>query len=219
MAMEMNYVVLAGLWIIWCTIHSGMIWVTVTDSLKRRLGSYFRFYRLFFNLVAIVTIMPVILYGRSLHSPVVFRWKGVMIALQIFLLAMGMLLFLAGARHYDMLQFLGIRQIRTGTSHGALTATGRLHTTGILRITRHPWYLGAIMLLWASDLNASTLVGDIILTLYLIIGAVLEERKLVLEFGEDYRRYQKQVSMLVPLEYLTSKIRMNVLRRKSKMLK
>src|SRR5574341_1272431 len=145
MAMKMNYAVLAGLWIIWCAIHSGMIWVTVTDSLKRRLGSYFRFYRLFFNLTASVTIIPVILYGRSLHAPVVFRWEGVMIAFQIFLLAMGMLLFLAGARHYDMLQFLCIRQIRTGASHGALTTTGRLHTSGILRITRHPWYLGVIM--------------------------------------------------------------------------
>jgi protein-S-isoprenylcysteine O-methyltransferase Ste14 len=212
MAMNMSYVVLAGLWIIWCAIHSGMIWVTVTDSLKRRWGNYFRFYRLFFNLTAMVTIIPVILYGRSLHAPVLFRWEGFMIVFQFFLLAMGMLLFLAGARHYDMLQFLGIRQIRTGTSHGALTASGRLHTTGILRITRHPWYLGAIMLLWAGDLNISTLIGNIILTLYLIVGTVLEERKLVLEFGEDYRRYQKQVPMLVPLKYLTSKIRRKVLR-------
>lgn len=205
--MKMSYVVLAGLWIIWCAIHSGMIWVAVTDFLKRRLGNYFRFYRLLFNLVAIVTIIPVILYGQSLHAPVIFRWQGFMIVFQIFLLAMGILLFLAGARHYDMLQFLGLRQIRTGVSHGALTATGRLHTTGILRITRHPWYLGAIMLLWAGDLNVSTMIGNIILTLYLIVGTVLEERKLVLEFGEDYRRYQRQVSMLVPLKYLASKIR------------
>jgi protein-S-isoprenylcysteine O-methyltransferase Ste14 len=68
------------------------------------------------------------------------------------------------------------------------------------------------MLLWAGDLNASTLIGNIILTLYLIVGTVLEERKLVLEFGEDYRRYQKPVSMLVPFKYLMSKTRMTVLR-------
>lgn len=210
--MNMSYIVLAGLWIIWCAIHSGMIWVTVTDSLKRRLGNYFRFYRVFFNLVAIVTIIPVILYGRSLHAPVLFRWEGFMIVFQVLLLIMGMLLFLAGARHYDMLQFLGLRQIRTGTSRGALTATGQLHTTGILRITRHPWYLGAIMLLWTGDLNISTLIGNIILTLYLILGTVLEEHKLVLEYGEDYCRYQRQVSMLFPLKYLTSKIRRKVLR-------
>jgi protein-S-isoprenylcysteine O-methyltransferase Ste14 len=61
------------------------------------------------------------------------------------------------------------------------------------------------MLLWAGDLNASTLVGNILFTLYLIVGTVLEERKHVLEFGENYRRYQKRVSMLVPFKYLTSK--------------
>jgi protein-S-isoprenylcysteine O-methyltransferase Ste14 len=217
MALKMSYVVLAGLWIIWCALHSGMIWVTVTDSLKRRLGSYFRFYRLFFNLTAIVTVIPVILYGRSLHTPVIFRWEGVMIILQFFLFTMGILLFLAGARHYDMLQFLGLRQIRTGASHGTLTATGGLHTTGVLRITRHPWYLGAIVLLWAGDLNISTMIGNIILTLYLIVGTVLEERKLVREFGEDYRRYQKQISMLFPFKYLMLKVRRfaQALKRKS----
>lgn len=83
-----------------------MIWVTVTDALKRRWENYFRFYRLFFNLAALVTIIPVILYARSLHAPVIFRWKGFMIILQILLLGMGIWLFIAGAKHNDMLQFL-----------------------------------------------------------------------------------------------------------------
>ncbi len=205
--MNMDYAALAGLWIIWCAIHSGMIWTTVTDAARRRLRGKFRFYRLFYNLIAILTVIPVILYGRSLHSPVLFRWDGFLIVLQVFLLAVALLLFLAGARHYDLRQFLGLRQIRTGASHGTLTATGGLHTTGILRLTRHPWYLGAILLLWAGDLSVSTLIGNIILTLYLIVGTVLEERKLVLEFGDDYRRYQAQVSMLFPLKYLAAKIR------------
>lgn len=205
--MKMEYAALAGWWILWCAIHSGMIWVTVTDNLKRRLGGKFRFYRLFFNLTAIVTIIPVILYGRSLRSPVIFRWEGFMIVLQFLLFAMGIWLFIAGARHYDLLQFLGLRQIRTGASHGTLTAAGGLHTAGILRITRHPWYLGAILLLWMGDLNVAALIGNIILTLYLIVGTVLEERKLVLEFGDDYRRYQTQVSMLFPFKFLASRFR------------
>ncbi len=208
--MRVNYLVLAALWVMWCALHSGMIWVTVTNYLKRRLGSHFRFYRLFFNLVAILTLIPIILYGGSLQAPVIFRWQGAMIVLQVFLLTVGMLLFIVGARHYDMLQFLGFRQIKTGTSHGALTATGQPKTTGILRIVRHPWYLGAMMLIWAGDLNAATLIGNIVLTLYLIVGTVLEERKLVLEFGEDYRRYQRQVSMLVPVKFLTSRFRRSI---------
>ena len=202
----MNYLVLAVLWIIWCAIHTGMISPTATEYLKRRLGSHFRFYRLVFNLLAIVTIVPVILYNQSIQGSPVFRWEGFMIVFQVFLLAIVVLLFFAGARHYDMLQFLGLRQIRTGTSHSTLTETGKLDTTGILSITRHPWYLGTIMLIWARELDVSGLITNIILTIYLVVGTVLEERKLLMEYGEDYRQYQKKVSMLIPFKYLKSKI-------------
>ena len=47
----------------------------------------------------------------------------------------------------------------------------------------------------------------LILTVYLIIGTFLEERKLVYEFGDQYRNYQKQVSMLLPLKWLNLKFR------------
>jgi len=161
---------------------------------------------LVFNLVAIATIIPVILYGKSIQGHVVFRWEGFMIVFQVLLLTIAVLLFFAGARHYDMLQFLGLRQIRTGTSHSALTETGTLNTTGVLGITRHPWYLATIILIWARGLDVPTLVTNIILTLYLIVGTALEERKLLIEYGEDYRRYQQRVSMLIPFKYLKSRI-------------
>jgi protein-S-isoprenylcysteine O-methyltransferase Ste14 len=202
----MNYFILALLWSIWCAIHSGMISLRATEYLKRRFGNHFRFYRLVFNLVAIATIIPVILYGESIRTHVVFPWEGFMILLQVLLLIVAVLLFFAGTRHYDMLQFLGLRQIRTGTSHSALTETGTLDTTGILGITRHPWYLATIMLMWARGLDVSALITNIILTIYLIVGTVLEERKLLMEYGEDYRGYQKKVSMLIPFKYVRTRI-------------
>jgi protein-S-isoprenylcysteine O-methyltransferase Ste14 len=183
-----------------------MISLRATEYLKRRFGSRFRFYRLVFNLVAIVTIVPVILYDQSIQGPRVFRWEGFMIVFQVFLLAIVVLVFFAGARHYDMLQFLGLRQIRRGTSHSALTETGKLDTTGILGITRHPWYLGTILLIWARGFDVSALITNIILTIYLVVGTVLEERKLLIEYGEDYRRYRENVSMLIPFKYLKSMI-------------
>ncbi len=93
-----------------------------------------------------------------------------MIVFQVFLLAIVVLLFFAGAKHYDMLQFLGLRQISAGTSHSALTETGMLDTTGILGITRHPWYLATILFIWARGLDASGLITNIILTIYLAVG-------------------------------------------------
>ncbi|OEU64382.1 MAG: hypothetical protein BBJ57_08600 [Desulfobacterales bacterium PC51MH44] len=202
----MKYLLFALFWITWCIVHSGMISVTTTNYLKRRFESNFHFYRLFFNLVSIATLIPVILYGQSIKSPVIFRLEGFMILLQVLLLITTALLFFAGARHYDMLRFLGLRQIRTGTSPGALTTTGNLDTTGILGITRHPWYLAAIMLIWTahSSLDVHTLIMNVILTIYLIVGAIIEERKLIMEYGEDYRRYQENVSRLIPFKHLKS---------------
>jgi protein-S-isoprenylcysteine O-methyltransferase Ste14 len=129
-----------------------------------------------------------------------------MIVFQVLLLTIAVLLFFTGARHYDILQFLGLRQLRKGASHSALTETGKLDTAGILGITRHPWYLGTIMLIWARGLDVSALITNIVLTIYLIVGTVLEERKLLIEYGEDYRRYQERVSMLIPFKYLKSRI-------------
>jgi protein-S-isoprenylcysteine O-methyltransferase Ste14 len=188
-------------------VHSGMISVTATTYLKRRLGRHFRLYRLVFNLVAVVTLMPVLAYERSLPGPMIFRWEGLLVFFQLLLLISAVLLFLAGARHYDLLQLTGLRQIKTGATHNVLTETGELNTTGILHITRHPWYLGAILFIWTRDLKISALVTNIILTLYIIVGTVLEERKLLIEYGDDYRRYQKRVSMLVPIKWVMAAIR------------
>jgi protein-S-isoprenylcysteine O-methyltransferase Ste14 len=44
----------------------------------------------------------------------------------------------------------------------------------------------------------SDIVVNAVLTAYVIIGTMLEERKLVLEFGDSYVRYQKEVPMLIP---------------------
>jgi protein-S-isoprenylcysteine O-methyltransferase Ste14 len=202
----MNYCILAILWIIWCALHSSMISVRTTSYLKHRLGASYRFYRLIFNLLAFVTLLPVVLYTQSIRGPVVFRWEGYLIIVQVLLLATSIFLFFAGARHYDLLTFLGIRQIRRETASGALTANGRLATTGIHGVIRHPWYLASIMIIWARGLDVSALITNIILTAYFIVGTVLEERKLLLEYGEAYRRYQKQVSMLVPFKYLRARL-------------
>ena len=89
-------------------------------------------------------------------------------------------------------------QIRTGRLASTLSKENRLITTGVLGWIRHPWYAGAFCLLAARPLNAASLTSNIVLFSYLIIGARLEERRLVGEFGDAYRRYRAQVPMFVP---------------------
>jgi protein-S-isoprenylcysteine O-methyltransferase Ste14 len=101
-------------------------------------------------------------------------------------------------------QLLGIKQIKEGTSNKAITDSGELDTSGVLGITRHPWYLATILLIWVRQLDVSAIFVNVILTSYLIVGTYLEEKKLVREFGEKYLIYQKRVSMLIPYKWLKS---------------
>jgi protein-S-isoprenylcysteine O-methyltransferase Ste14 len=64
---------------------------------------------------------------------------------------------------------------------------------------RHPLYTGGIILIWLTPLmTVNTLTLNIIVTLYLIIGARFEESRLLHEFGQAYADYQRQVPMLIP---------------------
>jgi protein-S-isoprenylcysteine O-methyltransferase Ste14 len=125
---------------------------------------------------------------------------------QALLLGIAVLLFFLGGRHYDARQLVGIKQIREGTSNKVITDTGELDTSGVLGITRHPWYLATILLIWARQLDVSAILVNVILTSYLIVGTYLEEKKLIREFGEKYLAYQKRVSMLIPYKWLKLKI-------------
>jgi protein-S-isoprenylcysteine O-methyltransferase Ste14 len=122
------------------------------------------------------------------------------------LLGLAVLLFFLGGRHYDASQLMGFKQIKEGTSHKVITDTGDLDTSGVLSITRHPWYLATILFIWARQLDVSAILVNIILTSYLIVGTWLEEKKLIEEFGEKYLAYQKRVSMLLPYKWLKLKI-------------
>lgn len=201
-----EYLMLSLLVIAWCVLHSAMISVSVTENVKKLLGPKFRFYRLFFNLIAILTLIPVALFAHSLQTQVIFDWNGYMRICQVILLGLAVLLFFLGGRRYDALQVLGVKQIREGTSNKVITDTGELDTSGVLGITRHPWYLATILFIWARQLDISAILVNIILTFYLIVGTYLEEKKLIRESGEKYIVYQKKVSMLLPYKWLKSKV-------------
>jgi protein-S-isoprenylcysteine O-methyltransferase Ste14 len=185
-----------------------MISLTVTNYLKDRLGSNYRFYRLFYNLIALITLIPVSLYSASLTGQVLFRWDGFGLIFQSILVIAALVLFISGAMKYDMLQLFGIRQIKSGNSHSTLSENGDIDTSGVLSLTRHPWYLAAIIFVWIRyrDMYVSTLVVNMILTVYIVIGTVLEERKLITEYGENYRDYKEKVSMLVPFKWISGKL-------------
>jgi len=70
---------------------------------------------------------------------------------------------------------------------------------GAYRWVRHPLYLAVLMMIWSYPvLTADRLLFNVLWTLWIVVGTVLEERDLRNEFGDDYRDYQRNVPMLLP---------------------
>lgn len=200
------YLILATVTSLWCVLHSTLISVTVTRFLRKHVHGYTRFYRILFNFIALLTLIPVILYQRSLLTPPFFDWHGYLHIPQISMIILGIMLFILGAKKYDAGLFLGITQLKQKHSPNSLNHEDILDISGIHSVMRHPWYSGLLLVLWARPLDTSTLIINIVFSLYLIVGAWLEERKLVIEYGEPYRAYQKNVSMLLPFKWLSTRL-------------
>ena len=109
-----------------------------------------------------------------------------------------LIMLVGGLWAYDVQSFLGLRQWRD-FRQGQTAAPPLFQQTGILQVVRHPWYSGGIALLWSlPGFTDVTLLVRILLTVYLVAGAWLEERKLHHTFGAPYRSYCQDVPMLVP---------------------
>ena len=70
---------------------------------------------------------------------------------------------------------------------------------GPYRYLRHPFYAFSIVALWAiPSLSVDRLLFNGLFTGWIVLGAALEERDLLAQFGEDYARYRRAVPMFVP---------------------
>ncbi|QTA82042.1 NnrU domain-containing protein [Desulfonema limicola] len=207
--MLIKYLFLILLWILWCFFHSIMISKSLTDYLKNRFEKLFIFYRLFFNLTAIITIIPVLIYTYSIKTSPIFTWDGYLRIIQILMLLTAVYLCFAGAKQYNLSQVMGLAQIREKSSTSLISQDNKINIAGIHRIIRHPWYSAVFLLIWAQNMDISGLIVNIILTIYLVTGTVLEEKKLVQSIGRDYQEYQKKADMFFPVKWIAGKILRN----------
>ncbi len=202
-----EYLVLSVLWIVFCILHSVLLNPVVMDFFREKLKHRYCYYRLLYNIFAVITISPPFIYYVFLPSDMLWRWNGYWIIPQAVLLIIAGLLFFYGVLHYNWMEFIGLQQIKDKRLSECTIATNcDLVTGGILGITRHPLYLGVFIVLWARNIDTKALVINIILSLYLVIGTYLEEKKLVIMFGDKYREYQRQVSMFLPFKWRKSGI-------------
>ncbi len=190
-------ITLALLWIAWCCLHSLLISSPVNQWIRRRGGAWQGGHRLAYVLFSLLSLPPILWYQVSLPQKILFSWHGPWRIIQGLLLGYALVMFAGGKRVYAMDHFLGIRQWRDHRLGKPTEVPFR--TDGILRLVRHPWYSGGLALLWAmGPVTDITLVSRLILSIYLVIGTLLEERKLRREIGRPYEEYCRRVPMLFP---------------------
>lgn len=201
----MTLIWLALLWVGWCALHSLLITPGIINRVRRHWPGSRRWYRLGYNGLALASLLPLILYTRALPGEALFTWQGTLaMVLRPALLLIALALFSGGARRYDLATFLGWRQLRKGRAPLLLGEEPAFSASGVFALTRHPWYLGSLLLLWTvfPAYSPALLLAVVILSLYLPLGAWLEERKIVAEHGDAYRAYQRRVSMFLPWKWL-----------------
>ena len=190
--------ILALVWAFWCSMHSLLISRSFTARMKEIWGIKFAYYRLAYNSFSILTLIPVVVYQQLLDEKMIFSWSGPWLLLKFGMYLASFVFFYGGYLVFDMQYVLGLKQIDEMRGGRKIEAMN-FNTTGILEYVRHPWYSGAILLVWAfGPISDVSLVSKIILTAYLIIGTFLEEKKLIREIGEPYLAYRKKVPMLIP---------------------
>ncbi|MCI5166188.1 MAG: hypothetical protein D3903_08850 [Candidatus Electrothrix sp. GM3_4] len=185
-------------WVLWCALHSLLITDGINELIRKKGGLLQGGYRLFYSLFSALSLLPLLWYQYSLPHEVIFSWSGWLHFPQGILLAYALAMLYGGNKVYDFDYLIGIKQWRSYRLEEDIP-TLPFSCVWALAYVRHPWYSSGLPILWTvGPITDANLPTRIILTLYLIIGTLLEERKLVKELGEPYVRYQKQVPMLIP---------------------
>jgi protein-S-isoprenylcysteine O-methyltransferase Ste14 len=193
-----NLLWLAALWAVYGLIHSLLASLTLKRLVARHWPGLMPVYRLGFNLVAVILLIPPMwLAWKTGGAPVLvwgdFQW----LAWTLSALAAAGFLWTLG--DYDGAEFLGLRQWRAQEKR--VEDQENFHLSPLHRFVRHPWYFLGLVLVWARDLNTAEIVTAAMITAYFVIGSRLEERKLLVYHGEVYRRYMAAVPGIFPLPW------------------
>ena len=186
-------------WCVYFFLHSALADPQVKETVYNTFPWMERWYRLIYSIIAFDGLA--LLLWVSLLNPVrVWEYAGWEWFPAVVLIAMGGTVMYRCARSFDLLVFMGIRMKE---KKNPLSNSG-LITTGMYRYVRHPLYTGTILFAIGWFLLYpiwSFVVFMVCMFIYLPIGMYFEEKKLVHEFGEEYRKYRKRVKKLIPGVY------------------
>ena len=175
--------------------HSGMVRRGARQRLAKRIPS--TYHPALYSIASGACLFALVLAWQPttnflfrLQGPA--RWLSAAVAL---LAVAGFAWGVHSLRVFDPFGTLPLKAALRGT-----TAPSSVFVTrGPYCYVRHPLYLFMLLLIWSTPrFSTDQLLFNVLWTAWTIVGTKLEERDLLVEFGQTYRQYQASVPMLIP---------------------
>ena len=180
--------------VLWGVVHSIMASLSFKGFLRNILGEKtMRGYRFVYNLFSIISFVPILWLMRFLPDRTLYAVPAPWIYFMLIGQGLSVFALLVTLLQTDALAFAGLRQFSDGDKTPALVSSG------FYGVVRHPLYLFGLLFLWLTPvMTINLLTVYLLLTIYIFIGATLEERKLAFEFGTAYAEYKSKTPMIIP---------------------
>ena len=201
MSYVVDVLIIFLLFAVYAWVHSVLASYRVKESFKNNFGNLIAFYRLGYNLFAIVSLYLIYELSPKPHV-IIYDLQNpfdMLILIPQFIALIGLLW---SFKYVCVKEFLGINQIKRyihKNYSSDLDEDLTLAIGGPYKYSRHPIYFFSIMfLLFRPTMDLFYLTFFLLIVAYFYIGAYYEERKLVRTFGEIYTRYQELVPQIFP---------------------
>jgi protein-S-isoprenylcysteine O-methyltransferase Ste14 len=189
------------LFAVYAAVHSFLASHRVKEDIKKSFGDLIAFYRLGYNLFAIVSLY--FIYELSPKPNLIIydlpKPYDILILIPQFAALIGLLW---SFKYVCIKEFLGISQIERYIQKeysSDLDEDLTLTIDGPFKYSRHPvYFFSIIFLLFRPTMDLFYLTFFVLIVAYFYIGAYFEEKKLVRVFGENYKQYQKSVPQIFP---------------------
>lgn len=177
-------------------LHSLLASFAVKQWARRVLGKkIYRWYRLAYNIFFTALLIPLLSVYTAFPDRILYIIPAPWVYLTTALQLAGLALAADATLRTDLWAFLGLRPEAPARAEA-------LVIRGAYRWVRHPMYSGSLLFIWLMPvMSLNTALFYAALTLYIIIGAHFEERKLLAEYGQAYAKYRHQVPMLIPVPW------------------
>ena len=176
-------------------LHSVFADPLVKQNIQRFMGKGSRYYRLCYSLFALITLVLLLWYQFSLQSIWLYTSSIARYSSAILILPGLVIMLICISKYFYELS--GIKALQRNSP----SFTFPLQQNGLHKYIRHPLYFGTLLFVWGLFFMFPllyNLIAAAAITVYVLIGIKWEEKKLFLEYGEEYRLYSKRVPKLFP---------------------